>query len=312
MSWRFYGQSGPAPCGCRNGNPFLCTTSSLYTMTCLSTWTVWWVFWPKRRLNEWKTYSLPWSLGGKRCPNSISEVTPTSAMLLISAHILDCFQKLQSFTQWGKGMDNHPEDETSYTTKYQEAFLMYVENKYCATHWQLPVTNPETIPDNNVISSAIASRSGQSSYDPYDVSSDDGEYLMPNTVAKTTPGQSDPAPLLLTAGRLYLNSPCELPPNRGRKIRILMITTLTEWRLYQQNVKRFECRNSITQLFWTATPILPETSRRSQTGWMQTICFWGILRVLQVLLNASEVAEQNTRIFWRVWSRLQNGLKSFL
>jgi len=130
----------------------------------------------------------------------------------------------------------------------------------------LPVTKPETILDNNVISSAMASRSGQSSYDPYDVSSDDGEDLMPKTVAKTTPGQSDPAALLLTAGRLYLNSPCELPPNWGQKIRILMITTLTEWRLYQQNVKRFGCRNSMTQLFRTATPILPEASRRSQTG----------------------------------------------
>jgi len=31
-------------------------------------------------------------------------------------------------------MDINPEDEISYTTQYQEAFLMYVENEYCAKH----------------------------------------------------------------------------------------------------------------------------------------------------------------------------------
>jgi len=62
----------------------------------------------------------------------------------------------------------------------------------------------------------MASRSGQSSYDPYDLFSDDDEYLMPNNVAETTPGQSDRAALLLTAARLYLNSPPELPQNWGQ------------------------------------------------------------------------------------------------
>jgi len=35
---------------------------------------------------------------------------------------------------WDKGMDINLEDETSYTTQYQEAFLKYVENEYCAKH----------------------------------------------------------------------------------------------------------------------------------------------------------------------------------
>jgi len=61
-----------------------------------------------------------------------AEVTPTMGMLLISAQIFDPFQKLQLFRKWGKGMDIHPKDETSYTTQYQEAFLKYVENEYCA------------------------------------------------------------------------------------------------------------------------------------------------------------------------------------
>jgi len=145
-----------------------------------------------------------------------TEVTPTTGMLLISAHTLDPFRKLRSFRKWDKGMDINPEDKTSYTTQYQEAFLKYVENKYCAKHRRLPVTKPETIPDNNLISFAMASRSGQSSYDSYDLSSDDKEYLMPNNVAETTPGRSDRAARLLTAARLYLNSHPELPQNWGQ------------------------------------------------------------------------------------------------
>jgi len=38
---------------------------------------------------------------------------------------------------------------------------------------------------------------------------------------------------------------------------------------HQQNVKWFGSHNTMTQLFWTATPILPEDPRSSQMGWMQ-------------------------------------------
>jgi len=142
-----------------------------------------------------------------------TEVTPTTGMLLNSAHILDPFRKLQSFRKWDKGMDIDPEDETFYTTQCQEAFLIYVENEYCAEHRRLPVTTSENIQNNNLSFSAMAS---QSSYDPYDLSSDDEEYLMPNNVAETTRGQSDHAAPLLTAARLHLNSPPELPQNWGK------------------------------------------------------------------------------------------------
>jgi len=145
-----------------------------------------------------------------------TEVTPTTGMLLISAHILDPFRKLRSCRKWDKGMDINPEDETFYTTQYQETFLKYVENEYCAKLRHLPVTKSENIPNNYLSFSAEASRSVQSSYDPYDLSSDDDEYLMPNNVAGTTPGQSDPAVRLLTAARLYLDSPPELPQNWGQ------------------------------------------------------------------------------------------------
>jgi len=39
-------------------------------------------------------------------------VTPMMDMLLISSHILDPFQKLQSFTKWDNRMDSNPEDKT--------------------------------------------------------------------------------------------------------------------------------------------------------------------------------------------------------
>jgi hypothetical protein len=145
-----------------------------------------------------------------------TKVTPTTGMLRSTAHILDPFGKLRSFSNWDKGMDINPEDETCYTTQYQEAFVKYVENEYCAKHRRLLVNKSDNTLNNNLSSFEMASRSGQSSYDPYDLSSDDEEYLMPTNVAKTTPGRSDCAARLLTAARLYLNSPPELPQNWGQ------------------------------------------------------------------------------------------------
>jgi len=110
-------------------------------------------------------------------------------------------------------MDINPEDETSYTTQYHEAFLKYEENKFCAKHRHVPVSKLETVPSNNLLPAAMASGSYQSSLDPYDFASDDEEYLMPNILAETTPGGSDPAARVLTAARLYLNSPPEAPKN---------------------------------------------------------------------------------------------------
>jgi len=66
-------------------------------------------------------------------------MTPTTGMLQILAHILDPFRMLRLFRKWDKGIDIYPEDETSHTAKYQEAFLKYVENEYCAKHRCVPV-----------------------------------------------------------------------------------------------------------------------------------------------------------------------------
>ena len=145
-----------------------------------------------------------------------TEVTPITSRFLILAQIPDSFRKLQLFRKWDQGMDINPEDETCYTTQYQEAFLRYVENRYCAKHRRLPVTKSKHIPNKHLSFSAMASRSGQSSYDPYDLSCDDQEYLMPINVAETTPGRSDRAARILTAASLFLNSPPELPHNWGQ------------------------------------------------------------------------------------------------
>jgi len=85
-------------------------------------------------------------------------------------------------------MDINPEDETPYTRQYQEAFLKYVGNKYYAKHRGLLVTKPERVPNNNLVYSAMAPRSGQCSHDRYDLSSNVAEYIMPKNVDKTRPG----------------------------------------------------------------------------------------------------------------------------
>jgi hypothetical protein len=142
-----------------------------------------------------------------------AQVTLMMGMLLISAHILDPFRKLPSFRKWNQGIDINPEDETSYTTQYHEAPLKYVENEYCTKQRCVLVDKLETVPSSNLIPPSTAPGSYQPSFDAYDLSSDDEEYLRPNTVPETTLEQSDRAARLLTAARLYFNSPPEARKN---------------------------------------------------------------------------------------------------
>jgi hypothetical protein len=144
------------------------------------------------------------------------EVTSITGLLHIAAHIFDPFRKLRSLWHWDKAMDINPEDEMTYITHYQEACLKYVENEYCAKHRRMSVTKPEYNQQSYIILSANAAVFGQSSFDPYDLSSDDDEYLMCKCVAETTPWRSHCAPLLLTTAMLYLHSPPESPNNWGQ------------------------------------------------------------------------------------------------
>jgi hypothetical protein len=50
-----------------------------------------------------------------------------------------------------------------------------VENEYCAKHRWLPINKHQSLPSSNYISSATASQSCQSSFDPYHLSTDDEE-----------------------------------------------------------------------------------------------------------------------------------------
>jgi hypothetical protein len=91
-----------------------------------------------------------------------------------------------------------------------------VDNEDCGKHRHVPVNILETVPSCNLVPSAMASGSYQSSCDPYDLSSNDEEYLKPNNVAETTPGRRDRASHLLTNARLYSNLPLETPKNWGQ------------------------------------------------------------------------------------------------
>ena len=134
-----------------------------------------------------------------------AEGTPMTGMVLISAQNLDPFRKLQLFRKWDKGMDINPEIETSYTTQYQDSFLKYVENEYCTKLRPLLVTKCDKLRSNDYIPSATAAQSGQSSFDPDNLSSDDEEYLTPRNVAVTTPRRRNHTAHLLIAARLFLN-----------------------------------------------------------------------------------------------------------
>jgi hypothetical protein len=81
---------------------------------------------------------------------------------------------------------------------------------------QVLVNKLKPIPSSNLFPSATASGSYLSSFDPYDLSSDNEEYLTPNNVAETTSGRSDRTARLWTAARLYLNLPPEAPRNWGQ------------------------------------------------------------------------------------------------
>jgi len=126
-------------------------------------------------------------LARKKVSKYYTEVTPTTGMLLVCAHILDPSRKLLSFKRWDRGMDIDPEDETSYTTQYQESFLKYVENVYCAKHRRVLVNKLDSVPSSNLVPSATASGSCQSSFDAYNLYSNDEEDLTTNNVAETTP-----------------------------------------------------------------------------------------------------------------------------
>ena len=168
---------------------------------------------PKKKIQWKEEMFFTEKLARQRRSKYYAEVTPTTGMLLISAHILVAFQKLQSCRKWNEGMDINPQDETSYTTQCQEAFLMHIQNGYCAKHRHVLANKRESFLSSNLVPSSKASGSCQSSFDPEDFSSDDEEYGTPNNVAETTRRHCDRAARILTTARPYLESPPDIPKN---------------------------------------------------------------------------------------------------
>ena len=85
--------------------------------------------------------------------------------------------------------------------------MKYVEHEYCAKHLWLSVIEPETVPHRNIFPTEVVYGFGQSCFDSYDLSSDGEEYLMPKSLAETTPGWSHHAAHLLTTAMLHFSSP---------------------------------------------------------------------------------------------------------
>jgi len=113
-------------------------------------------------------------------------------------------------------MDINPEGTTSYTTPYQEPFRKYVENEYWAKHGRAPVNKNESLSRDGFIPSKTRIGFCPSLLNPYDLLINDDEYLTPNDVAVTTPGQSDHTACWMTTARLCLDSLPQAPKNWGQ------------------------------------------------------------------------------------------------
>jgi hypothetical protein len=113
---------------------------------------------------------------------------------------------------------------------------------------------------------------------------------MRNNVAQTTTVQSNRAHRLLTAARLYLNSPAEFPQNRGQInrnlndyhsnpmeiINLFSLPDITDWRRYQEKLSsRYTDLSNVAR---DRFPVIPHavgleassSLRRDVIGWRQS------------------------------------------
>jgi hypothetical protein len=76
-----------------------------------------------RKQTQWKEeVFFAVKLARPKLSKYYAEVTPTTGMLQICAHMLDLFWKLRLFRKWGKKMDTNPEDETPILPNTQRPF----------------------------------------------------------------------------------------------------------------------------------------------------------------------------------------------
>jgi len=145
-----------------------------------------------------------------------TDFTQMPGMHLTLAYIYDPIQKLRSFGTWGNMMDINPDGETYAIAQYHNSCWKYVENQKCAIHGSLPLIKPKSIPSNNLFSSTMSLTFGQSSYDPYVVSSNDEEYSVINNITEMMPRRSNRIEYLWPTARLSLNSLSEFPQIWGQ------------------------------------------------------------------------------------------------
>jgi len=117
------------------------------------------------------------------------------------------------------------EDETFWTTHYQQVWQKYVENEYCAKYIRFSFIQCERILNNNLISSILHFHSHQTSLDPSDLSSDDEECSTSKRCLKRFPDEAVAQPVYW----LCLNWHPESPMNWGPVNPILMMTTMIPW-----------------------------------------------------------------------------------
>jgi len=147
-----------------------------------------------------------------------------------------------------------------------------------------------SLPSSNFIPSVMASGTCQSSFDLYDLFSDDEEYITPNNMAEITTGQSNGAAPIMTATRLRLKFPPEAVNNWGQINRNLndyhtypmdicstfWIPDRTDWwrQQYKTHTKYANLSNQVREIF----SIIPHgvgvvtsfSFRRDVIGWRQS------------------------------------------
>jgi hypothetical protein len=165
-----------------------------------------------------------------------------------------------------------------------------VEKEYRAKHRRLPGIKSDNTLNNNLSSFNMDSRSGQSSYDPYDLSSGDNKYLIPTNVAETTPGRCDRAAHQLTVARLYVNSPSEFPQHWGQihpnlndyhsdptetSITFWLPDIINWWRQQEETLSKYADLSNVARDIFSIIPhdVVVEASfsfGRDVIGWRQS------------------------------------------
>jgi hypothetical protein len=162
--------------------------------------------------------------------NDHFEVIPKSGILLIVVHILDPFWKSWSYRKWDNIIDVNPQDDCFFTVQYKDVFLQYVEHEYCFKDCKMYNLKLEIPNHNDPFSTSPDSGSRYWFYDPYDLSSDDTEYITSANIIESTPRCSHCPPWPLPAPIQYLNYPPEVLRRWGQNNPISMIITPMLWK----------------------------------------------------------------------------------